>query len=156
MDYLKKDQRLLKVKSFDRWLGNLEGWAEVDALCTGRYTEKEIPLHLDTWAPYLKKWSKSKSIAKRRASLVFFCSPVSRNAAGKLASMALENIEVLKHERDILITKAISWLLRSMIKYHREAVDEYVNENAATLPAIVVRETRIKLKTGRKTARRTN
>ena len=154
LDYLNKEQRVIKLKSFDRWLGLLEGWAEIDALCTGKYMEKEIPLHLGEWTPFLRKLSKSKTIGKRRASLVFLCSPVSHSADGKLASIAFENIESLKHETDGLITKAISWLLRSMIRHHRDAVEEYLSDNAETLPAIAVRETRIKLKTGKKTSPR--
>ena len=68
----------------------------------------------------------------------------------EVADTALENIELLKHEKEILITKAISWVLRSMIRHHREKVAEYLEENAATLPAIAVRETRTKLSTGKK------
>ena len=154
MDYLKKEQRVIRLKAFERWLGLLEGWAEIDAMCTGKYMQKEIPSNLDEWDPFLKKLARNKNIAKRRASLVFICSPISHSADSKLASLALQNIDALKEERHGLITKAISWLLRSMIRYHRHAVEEYVDENAEVLPAIAVRETRIKLKTGKKTATR--
>ena len=50
-----------------------------------------------------------------------------------------------------MITKAISWLLRSMIRHYKNEVSDYVNAQADTLPKIAVRETLVKLKTGRKT-----
>lgn len=62
-------------------------------------------------------------------------------------------VERLKGERPILITKAVSWLLRSMALRHGTAVAAYLDANAASLPAIAVRETRTKLATGTKTGR---
>jgi 3-methyladenine DNA glycosylase AlkD len=64
---------------------------------------------------------------------------------------ALENVTELKSEKAVLITKAISWVLRSMVKHHKTLVTQYVKENKDTLPAIAVRETLIVLKTGKKT-----
>jgi 3-methyladenine DNA glycosylase AlkD len=59
----------------------------------------------------------------------------------------------LKGERDILITKAVSWLLRSMSARHGPAVAAYLDASAASLPAVVVRETWTKLRTGTKSGR---
>jgi 3-methyladenine DNA glycosylase AlkD len=59
-------------------------------------------------------------------------------------------VERLKGERAILITKAVSWLLRALVDRHHEAVAVYVDANASSLPAIAVRETRTKLATGTK------
>jgi 3-methyladenine DNA glycosylase AlkD len=150
LDYAKEPQRKFDIKLFDLWLDNLEGWAEIDSLCTGKYSLAEIPSNFTKWKSFPKKLSKSKAIEKRRASLVFFCSPISHSDNDSLALTALENIDQLKHEKDILITKAISWLLRSMIRYHRPRVESFMLENKDQLPAIAVRETMIKLKTGKK------
>jgi len=38
-----------------------------------------------------------------------------------------------------------------MVKHHRKSVEEYVQRNRKNLPAIAVRETLTKLKTGKKT-----
>jgi hypothetical protein len=40
--------------------------------------------------------------------------------------------------------------LREAIKYHRPAIEEYINTHVDTLPAITVREVRNKLTTGKK------
>lgn len=151
MDYATAHQRSFDPKLFDRWLDHLKGWAEVDAVCTGEYTIHQLPAEWKKWGPLLKKFCKSNNIHKRRASLVLLCSPVRHTDDPQLASAALENISALKSEKEVLITKAISWLLRSMVKHHKKLVTEFVKDNRDTLPAIAVRETLIKLKTGRKT-----
>lgn len=152
LDYAKPEQKKFDISMFGEWLGQLQGWAEVDALCTGKFSLTEIPVSFRKWKPFLKKLSKSNQIEKRRASLVFFCSPISHCTEENIALAAMENISVLKHEKEILITKAISWLLRSMIRHHRAKVESYLAENSESLPAIAVRETMVKLKTGKKGA----
>jgi 3-methyladenine DNA glycosylase AlkD len=151
LDYATPDQRKFDPELFDSWLDSVTGWAEVDALCSGRYTAAEIPHNDNVWKKLLVRLSKSKNINKRRASLVFLCSPLRAIAHEPLAEAALANVDTLKHEKEILITKAISWLLRSMVKHHRKSVEEYVQRNRKNLPAIAVRETLTKLKTGKKT-----
>lgn len=153
MDYATADQRAFDPKCFDPWLDHLVGWAEVDAVCSGDFTRLQIPLDWKKWKPLLEKLSKSKNIHKRRASLVFLCAPIRHSSEIGMAHTALENIDRLKHEREILITKAVSWLLRSMINQHKKMVADYVKENKSSLPAIAVRETLVKLKTGKKTGK---
>ncbi|HTF21537.1 MAG TPA: DNA alkylation repair protein [Chryseolinea sp.] len=155
LDYSRLDQRKFKPKLFDDWLNELKGWAEIDTLCTGKYARSEIPAQWQAWEPLLKKFSKSKNIGKRRASLVFLCAPTRYTQATELADTAFENILRVSGEREVLITKAISWLLRSMIKLYRKEVMSFVKEHAASLPAIAVRETRTKLSTGVKGKRNT-
>jgi 3-methyladenine DNA glycosylase AlkD len=153
LDYSAPAQRKFDPALFDSWLEHLEGWAEVDALCTGAYTVTEVPAAFATWKRLLTAFSKSDNIQKRRAALVMLCSPVSKSNDARLAQTALGLIDRLKGEKPILITKAISWLLRSMVKHHCSLVDAYVDENAESLPKIAVRETRVKLDTGTKTRR---
>lgn len=151
MDYATVDQGGFHPSLFDSWLDHLEGWAEIDSVCTGAYTVKQIPQNWKKWRPLLVKFSKDQNIGKRRASLVFLCSTLSHSDNEEIAKIALQNIDRLKPEKDILITKAISWLLRSMIRHHKKLVAEYLEENKDSLPKIAVRETLVKLKTGKKT-----
>lgn len=150
LDASRKEQRKFNPRVFDSWLDHLEGWAEVDTVCTGAYTITEIPEQWDVWEKLLTKFSKSKNINKRRASLVLLCSPLSKHTDERLVHTALTNISSLKSEKEILITKAISWLLRSMIRHHRRSVSDFVKANMDTLPKIAIRETLRKLDTGRK------
>ncbi|MFN7329886.1 MAG: DNA alkylation repair protein, partial [Bacteroidota bacterium] len=153
LDASKPAQRNFKPAIFDQWLNHIKGWALVDSLCTGSYTADELPQQWSAWKMLLIKLSKSNNINKRRASLVFLCSPVRRHHEKKLAEVALANIDRLKHEKEILITKAISWLLRSLIKHHKKMVTDYVNKNKLTLPSLAVRETRKVIKTGKKSGK---
>jgi 3-methyladenine DNA glycosylase AlkD len=150
LDYGSKAQKDFDPSLFDSWLDHLEGWAEIDALCTGKYPVTHL---LPNWKPLLVKLSKAENINKRRASLVILCSPLSQLQDEHLASLALTLIDRLKNEKHVMITKAISWVLRSMIKHYRKTVKEYLKENATSLPRIAVRETMIKLKTGKKTGK---
>ena len=151
LDYSKKEQRTFDPKVFDKWLEQLEGWAEIDAVCTSKYTRTEIVNQWVKWKPLLIKFSKSKNVSKRRASIVFFCSPLSQFEDADLSQVALENVDRLKSEKSVLITKAISWILRSMIKHNRSSVEKFLKEKGPELPRIAVRETMVKLETGRKT-----
>jgi len=159
--YARHHRARLTPAHVDAWLGHLIGWAEVDSLCQSNFTAEEMLLHWPAWRRMLVAFSRSKNISKRRASLVLLTGPVSHSRDARFATLAFENIARLQGERDILITKAISWLLRSMVKYHCGAVAAYVRENTVprvgrraralpALPAIAVRETLRKIKTGRK------
>jgi 3-methyladenine DNA glycosylase AlkD len=150
LGYLNAEQRKFNPARFDHWLDHLTGWAEVDAVCSGKYMALEIPENPEFWKKTLTRFSKSKNIHKRRASIVMLVSPFHSGRHDALAELALANVDRLKHEKEILITKAISWVLRSLIKHHRKLVRDYVRKNRHSLPAIAVRETLIKLKTGRK------
>ncbi len=154
LDNATQAQKQFKPTLFEDWLDHLVGWAEVDAVCTGKYCVTEIPLNIPAWSKILTRLSKSKNINKRRASIVFLVSPLSNSDDPRLAEIALECIDRLKNEKEIIITRAISWVLRSMVKHHRRALQTYLKENEKSLPAIAVRETKVKLATGKKTGKK--
>ena len=151
MGYSAKTQRTFDPDIFDEWLDHIAGWAEVDALCTGDFPMTELPANWTKWKKLIVKLSKDPNINKRRASLVLFCSPLSRVRDERLAQEAFKRIDKLKSEKEVMISKAVSWLLRSMIRHYKIEVSDYVHANIDTLPKIAVRETLVKLKTGRKT-----
>lgn len=153
LDYSTKEQRKFDPLIFDLWLDHLIGWVEVDTLCTGHFTITELPVNWGRWKKLLIQFSKSENINKRRASIVLLCSPLQKLRDERLAKMTLINVNRLKSEKEVLITKAISWVLRSMSKHHPKEVSAFLQKNQNTLPAIAVRETRAKLETGRKTKR---
>ncbi|HMG91253.1 MAG TPA: DNA alkylation repair protein [Chryseolinea sp.] len=156
LDASTKEQRQFDPKRFDNWLDHLDGWAEIDTVCTGKYTITEITGQWKSWKSLIIKFSKSKNINKRRASLVLFCSPLRSVKDERMAELALATVDRLKSEKSILITRAISWLLRSMEKLYREKLQLFLKENSATLPKVAVRETMTKLTTGLKGGARTN
>lgn len=140
----------LSLERFNTWLETLEGWAEVDSTCQSTFTAKEFLAKWGEWEPFLRRLAADPNINKRRASLVLFIQPIRQTNDERLLSAALENIDRLKHEKDKLISKAISWLLREALKHHKAAVEAYIEANQAALPAFVQREVRTKLQTGKK------
>lgn len=145
-----KHRKQLDPKKLDEWLNYLNGWAQIDMLCQSTFTHTDMDLKWSKWIKLIRRFSIEKSISKRRASLVLLTGPVSTSNDIKFMDLAFENIEKLKKEKDILVTKAISWLLRAMVKNHRAEVSEYLKKNKDSLPKIAVRETLRKLTTGRK------
>jgi 3-methyladenine DNA glycosylase AlkD len=137
----------------DAWLDDLNGWAEIDSLCTGAFWEVAMAADWPAWRALIERLSADANINKRRAALVLLTAPTRRSDDPRFRDLGFEMVERLKGERPILITKAVSWLLRSMAIQHGAAVAAYLEANAASLPAIAVRETRTKLATGTKTGR---
>jgi len=150
LSYAPKARVQVKLTHIDTWLGKLAGWAEIDAFCQNVWQPEELLTAWKTWKQFLIKLSHNKNINKRRASLVFLVGPTAKSDDERLHKLAYRNIEVLKPEKDILITKAISWLLRSMADTRPQDVGKYLRLNKTTLPAIAVRETKKKLLTGKK------
>lgn len=132
------------------WLANLVGWAEIDMLCAGVFQAEELLANWPKWERFILALSRDRNINKRRAALVFLTTPVRNSNDKRLADLGFEVIRVLQPEREIIISKAVSWLLRSMVRHHQRLVAAYLKKNLSSLPAVAVRETRRKIATGRK------
>lgn len=143
-------RRQLPLAQLDMWLGQLEGWAEVDSTCQSIFPANDMLSKWEVWQPLLQRLTQDSNINKRRTSLVLLTTPITNSPDKRLITQALDNVDVLKHEKDKLITKAVSWVLRKGIKQHRQSVEDYLTDNTDSLPAIAIRETRRKLTTGKK------
>lgn len=150
LGYMKKHRVHVKPQMLDAWLEHLVGWAEIDSLCQGSFEAGDLLADWKQWEKTLVFFSKSKDISKQRASLVLLTTPVTDSDDKRISKLAFKNIETLKGEKDILITKAVSWLLRSLVKHHRKEAAAYLAKNKNSLPKIAVRETTRKIETGKK------
>ena len=137
-------------QNLDLWLNYTHGWAEDDVLCQSIFTAENVLNKWSEWQKILTKFNQDSNINKRRASLVLLTKSVRQSDDSRLAKLAFENIENLKGEKDILITKAVSWLLRSLVTFHKNEVLDYLEKNKETLPKIAYREALSKALTGRK------
>ena len=125
-------------------------WAENDVLCQSNFTAENILNRWSDWKKWLKEFNKSPNINKRRASLVLLTKSLRQSDDPRLSKLAFENVENLKGEKDILITKAVSWILRSLVTFHKTELLEYLDKNKESLPKIAYREALSKALTGRK------
>jgi len=139
-------------QAFD-WLGGLSGWCEVDSLCQSTFTAQDLLGDWRSWGKIIDKMSRDTNISRRRASLVLLTKSVRGSNDMRLGDLALKNLERLKGEKDILISKAVSWLSQSLIKYHKEQVASFLATNNDVLPKFVIKEVFNKLTYGTKTRR---
>lgn len=142
-------------KHLDLWLNYTHGWAENDVLCQSNFSAEILLSNWDSWQKILKEFNKSSNINKRRASLVLLTKPLRQSEDSRLSKITFQNIENLKGEEEILITKAVSWALRALTKFHKDEVLVYLEENKDTLPKIAYREALSKALTGKKYVRKT-
>ncbi|MFH0937510.1 MAG: DNA alkylation repair protein [Candidatus Daviesbacteria bacterium] len=150
LEYNPKLRKQIDPDVIKAWLTGAQGWLEVDSLCQSPFKSSEMLENWDKWEKVIKNLSQDKDVHKRRSSLVLLTGPTRQSSEKKLSDLAFENVEKLKLEKDVLITKAISWLLRSLITHHKGEVGEYVKANLENLPKIAIRETEKKLLTGKK------
>jgi 3-methyladenine DNA glycosylase AlkD len=79
-------------------------------------------------------------------------SQLNRRGLGK--HLTADIIDQVRHHRDPMITKAVSWALREYAARWPGPARSYLRARSDELPAIAVRETRNKLETGRKSSKR--
>jgi 3-methyladenine DNA glycosylase AlkD len=142
--FVKGDWAFFKV-----WLDTAQGWAMVDALTTDLFAAV-LKLYPEL-AMRARAWSKSRNLWLRRASLAVFCRPA---RDGEFADIAFENLTRLASEKDPMIYKAVSWLLRNYAATHKRRVESFLKEYEDTLHSSVLREVRTKIKTGKKNPNR--
>jgi 3-methyladenine DNA glycosylase AlkD len=130
------------------WLQESEGWAMVDTLCCDALAPMLITY--PDLAAKTRSWPRSKNLWVRRASLVIFCVPVGK---GQFAEQALDHAAQLLADRDPMIVKAESWILRTALKHFRTDVDAFLTAHESACAPLILREVRTKLTTGRKTNR---
>ena len=135
---------------FDRWRLDIDNWGVCDFLATrilGPWAEADP----DDRLAYLEILIGDTHLFSRRLGLV---SSVPLNRDGSTyGEWTLSQIDRLLDERDPMITRAVSWALRQMIKHQAPEVAAYVESRGDRLAALPRREVRNKLKTGRKSGR---
>jgi 3-methyladenine DNA glycosylase AlkD len=131
----------------------IDNWASVDTfacLVAGpAWRAGSIPDELaDAWARSDDRWW-------RRAAVVCTVALNMRSRGGRGdVERTLRLCGLLAADRDDMVAKGVSWALRELIAHDRAAVEEFLAERKAVLPARLRREVRHKLETGLKTPRR--
>jgi 3-methyladenine DNA glycosylase AlkD len=102
----------------------------------------------------IHSWAKSSNSWKRRLALVATV-PLNSKARGGSgdARRTLEVCRILLEDRDDMVMKALSWALRELAKKEPALVEEFIELEEDRVAALVKREVRNKLVTGKKTRR---
>jgi 3-methyladenine DNA glycosylase AlkD len=154
LGYMPDQRRQLSPRLYDDWLKHTEGWAAVDAICYNNFTAAEMLDNFATWKTMITRLAKSKKLNKCRGAIVLLTKPVKQSADPQLRDLSFRVIDTLRAEKSILITKAVSWLLRHLTRHHAPAVRKYLATHKDKLPAVAVRETTNKLAHGTKSPKK--
>lgn len=137
------------VESLGRGMDN---WASVDAFCwlvsgpawlKGRIGDEVID-----------EWSRSEDRWWRRAALVS-TTVLNKKSLGGTGDTprTLKVCRMLVADYDDMVVKGLSWALRELVPWDREAVARFLEEHDGVIAARVKREVRNKLETGLKNPR---
>lgn len=140
---------LLNVRRIEALGRGIDNWACVDSFCCnlvgrawrdGRISDTTI-----------SRWARSRDIWWRRAAVVATVplNMKSRGGSGD-TERTLEVCKSLAGDPEVMVQKAISWALRVLIPWDRDAVTEFLASQDNELSARVKREVRRKLETGKK------
>ena len=154
LGYMPAQRRQLSPALYDDWLEHTEGWAAVDAICYNNFSAAEILDNFPAWKTLITRLAKSDNLNKCRGAIVLLTKPAKQSADPRLRDLSFHIIDTLSEEKSILITKAVSWLLRHLTKHHAPAVRQYLATHKDKLPAIAIRETTAKLKYGVKSLKK--
>jgi 3-methyladenine DNA glycosylase AlkD len=137
----------------DGFAARARSWYAVDALGTiltgplwarGRLSDAQV-----------EAWSRSDNRWLRRSSLVATVGLNALSSGGPGdAARTLPICRRLAADRDDMVVKALSWALRVLSQRDRPAVEAFLAEMDAILPARAKREVRHKLATGLKTPKK--
>ncbi|MDP2469610.1 MAG: DNA alkylation repair protein [Candidatus Palauibacterales bacterium] len=140
----------LDRERFDRWRKDIDNWGVCDFLggaVLGPWAEADPAGRLS----YLEDLIGDPHLYSRRLGLV---AGVHLNRDGAaFGAWTLRQVDRLIDERDPMITKAVSWVLRQMTRHQAPEVAAYLESRGDRLAALPRREVRNKLETGRKNGR---
>ena len=141
--------RGLNSKKLEQLGEGISSWSEVDTfacyLSGPAWRERQVPDSL------IARWARSKNRWWRRAAVVSTV-PLNNKARGGQgdAIRTLQICQLVVHDRDDMVVKALSWALRELSKRDSKAVKTFLNKNKHSLASRVVREVNNKLETGLK------
>lgn len=139
----------LNISRIEALGAGIDNWASVDGFCctlVGQaWREGQIP------DATILRWSGSENIWWRRAAVVATIplNVKSRGGTGD-TKRTLTVCRILVSDNNTMVQKAISWALRELITWDREAVVSFLEEQRDAISARVRREVSTKLKTGKK------
>jgi len=112
-----------RYRFLDEIGGYLSNWADTDWFCIDvlqpllrKYTRETLNL--------LRKWNRSKSIWKRRASVVTFTRKI--GDGGEFTEQALELCDNLIWDKEDYVRKGVGWALKDNMRGNKQRVLEYI------------------------------
>lgn len=114
-----------------------EGWAMLDYLATRHLGTLAMNYPNEVY-PKVRKWTKSKHLWTRRASILIHVMPSRKKQLR--AEYAIPTFEELLHEKEFFIRKAIGWTLREIGKHYPDLTLEFLREHKEEASGLTMRE----------------
>ncbi len=139
----------LTIKRIETLGAGIDNWGWVDFFCctlVGQVWQNE-QLSDGT----IRRWARSSDQWWRRAAVVATV-PLNTKSRGGMGDSArtLMICQMLVSDDSVMVQKAISWALRTLVSWDRKAVEGFLADNETETSARVKREVRRKLITGKK------
>ena len=141
-NYLKKRKSILDLKyisMYEKWVKHtIHGWGECDQFCY-RLTNPLLKKYPQIYDEYLLNWSDSDDFNMKRIALVTIC-----GSSGTVA-IDIEKVfyitDKMKFDEDILIQKAVGWVLKCCYKEYPNELVSYLKQNVDHLTRTTYRYT---------------
>jgi len=109
--------------SLDEIAGFLRNWGETDWFCI-RVVQPLLRKYPKQTLNLLKRWNSSKSLWKRRASVVTFTRKI--GMSGEFTDEALELCDNLIWDKEDYVRKGVGWALKDNMRGSKKRVLDYV------------------------------
>ncbi len=149
VQFHKQALRSLTAKTLEELGNGIDSWGAVDsfACCLSGPVWRDRQIS----DAVVRRWARSKDRWWRRAALVSTVTLNSKARGGQGdASRTLEICELLVHDHDDMVVKAMSWALRELGKRSPESTYSFLDRYEGRLARRVTREVKNKLTTGLK------
>lgn len=124
-----------ELSFLDKALDYFCSWSTIDDFCIDVLQHILLKYPKDTLR-FLKKWNQSKSMWKRRASVVAFVRKVGES--GNFTNEALGLCENLIWDKEDLVQKGVGWCLKDVMRGDKKKVFGYIKElRKRSVPATI-------------------
>ncbi|MCJ7726087.1 MAG: DNA alkylation repair protein [Acidimicrobiia bacterium] len=148
----RRSRSSMGLRRADRWSRHLDNWETADAMAAW-LTAPAVADDPGRGYPMLETLAGRSNPWARRVGLVACIGTGRTPEAAEWWPRVTGIVLRLASDKEAGIPKAISWVLRTHVGHAADLVEEFMDAHPGVLPAIALRETRNKLRTGTKSGR---
>jgi len=149
LNFYKEHIPLISKDLINKWIKSLDNWEETDGFAmylVGRWILSDF----NNFQGYLWELIEDEDVWTRRVAIVATVEFNDWKRGKAYPELTFKLIDVVKEDKHPMITKAVSWALRIMIKEYKKEVADYMKKNDSILAKHIVREVNNKLTSGLK------
>jgi 3-methyladenine DNA glycosylase AlkD len=132
--WLKKRKSILDMKyidTYEKWVEEaLHGWGKCDQFCY-RLMNPLLAKYPNEVYEYCLKWIDSDDFSQKRVGIVALTGS-SLTVVGPFERVSYI-CDKMKHDEDVLIQKAVGWILKCSYKEYPNELVDYLKKNVSTL-----------------------